>query len=1137
MKSSLLNLLMLLSKKALHVFLIQLIAMQFILASEVKSQKLNEVQLSFVLEAASLEQVFTELESQTQFEFGYDRHVLRSKSKYSFRANNLSLEEVLLHIAEKENLRFKRVNDQILVFKVEKEASAVSRIEVVADRTVTGRITGAELGDPLIGASVVLKGTQVGAITDVDGRFSISIPEDAEILIVTYIGYESKEIILGENSSYSISLKQDVTSLEELVVVGYGSTKKKDVNGAVSEVKAVQQMNDRPIFNAQEIMQGTVAGVTVLNNGGDPTAQPVVRVRGIGTLSNEEPLYVVDGLPGAIMPNPADIASINVLKDASASAIYGARAAAGVVIITTKKGETGKPTVDLNVYSGVQEAWKTLTSLDAKEYAETMNQAFDNAGFAADYAGRDYITMEKNPDGFVTRTDWMDEIFRTGVIQNYDLSVKGGNEDSHFFASFGYRNTEGTLLNTYAERFSARLNSDFYVGKRLKIGENFSVQFNNGNYGVSTANAYTGAIITALYYPASATIWEDKESGLYGGVAPRGSQYIGSYGDLINPVAYLDRLSNRRPSTTMSGNAFAELTIMDGLTYKLNMGINRNNITIKDFTSKITEPGKIFDYNELYQENRIVNEFVIENTLEYKKVFAGKHSVQALVGYMAQENSYEYFSMSARGFQSEEDDQQYFPNANGPFNAPDGGKGVNSLISTLGRLNYDYMDKYSLTVTVRRDGSSKLGEGNKWGTFPSAALAWRISNESFMKGIDWLNDLKLRGSWGKLGNVGALGNYPTAITLSRTNALLGDPASYTNYFGYSINGIANPDIKWETTTQTDFGIDASMLDNHVYFSADYFVKNTDDMLLQVPLSGTAGVSNAPWENAGSVENKGWEFMLGYTNQVGQLHFDASANLTAIRNEVTSLGDNYTNISHSNSVRGILQPLRTEVGQAIYSYYVYETDGIFQTDQEAENYVNNGLVVQPQAQAGDLKFVDQNGDGKLDEEDKVFKGDNFPDFSYGFNLGANYKNFDFNLQIQGVQGVTVFNGLKFSTLKPTQGYNMLDDIQDAWSPTNMNSDIPRLSVKDENNNFGTVSDWYLEDASYMRIKNLTIGYSLSSTLIDRVNIDQLRVYFTASNLLTLTKYSGMDPEVIADHGIDQGYYPLSRSFILGINLKF
>ncbi|UII26752.1 TonB-dependent receptor [Fulvivirga maritima] len=1095
-------------------------------------QSLSDVKLTLSLKEVPVKKVLDKIENETDFNFSFGNRRVNLDQKVTIQSNNKSLKEILYSIALQTDLNFKRISQNIVVML---RTGKMEIIAEVAEVTVSGIVKDMN-GDPLPGVNVVIKGTSKGSITDINGAFTLTVPDDAT-LIFSYIGFNTEEISVNGRTNIDVALTPSLTSLENIVVIGYGTAKKKDVTGAISEVQNVEQLNTRPIFNAQDVMQGKVAGVTVLQNGGDPTAQPMVRVRGIGTLSNEEPLYVVDGVPGAPVPNPADIETMNVLKDASASSIYGVRAAAGVVIITTKKGQSGKTQVNFNTYYGVQNVSKKLDALNAQEYADVMNLAFNNAGYAADYPGREYIQPQTNAYGLVTRTNWMDEIFRTATIQNYDVSINGGSEKSRFYTSLGYKKSEGTLRNTYADRYTLRLNSDFDLGEHFKVGENFTVLFNNGNYGVNTTSGYTGALITAIYYPPSAVIWENEAEGLYGGVAPRGSDYIGSYGDLINPVAYLNRLNDKRPSTTLSGNVFAEYNIIEGLTYKFNLGINRTNTTIKSFTSKITEPGKIFDYNELYQEDNLRFSWVAENTLNYKKM-VGDHSFDILLGYMSQKYEYSYFNMSAQGFPSEDPSQQYFPNANGPFAAPGGGSTENALVSALARLNYDYKDKYLLTATIRRDGSSKLSKDNRWGSFPSASVAWRLSNEDFMQDVSWLNDLKLRASWGKIGNLGALGDFPTTVSLSRTEGLLGNPASYTNYYGYAIDGIANSDIKWETTTQTDIGLNATALDSKIYLNADYFFKETSDMLVQVPLVGTAGVSNAPWENAGTVQNKGWEFLLGYTNQIGDLTFDISANLTTIKNEVTSLGSNYDNIQHSENVRGILQPLRTEVGHAIYSYYVYENDGIFQNDEEINNYIGpNGKKVQPYAQPGDLKFVDQNGDGKLNEEDKVFKGDNFPDFTYGINLSLNYKAFDLTMLLQGVSGIKVFNGLKFSTLKPTQGYNMLADVKDAWSPENTGSDIPRVSVDDQNNNFGTVSDWYLEDASYMRVKNVTLGYTLPTSFANRLKLSQLRIYATATNLLTFTDYSGFDPEVISNHGIDMGYYPQARSFIFGLNLKF
>ncbi len=1141
MKKNFIKKLLIMSRNLIFGLVLQSLLFSFVFASdELKAQKLKEVVLNINAGDISLKESFGIIEDQTNFRFSYAHRGIPLKTKVNIDSENETLERILIKIAKEAKLEFKRINEQIVVRRhkgksIHKQPLVTSLQEVI----ISGSILDGTNNEAIPGASILVKGQSTGTISDMNGDFKLSVPENATIL-VTFLGYESQEIPIEGQTNFEIKLIPDLQELQEVLIVGYGKSTKKDVTGAVEDVKSVKEIANRPINNVGQVLQGNVAGVTVINDGGDPTANPLIWIRGVGTLSSEGPLYVVDGVIGGAVPNPDNIASMTVLKDASSAAIYGVRAASGVILIETKKGEEGKMNVSFNSYLGFQEVGKTLTPLDAQEYADIMNTAFDNADLAMDNPARDYIDPDKNPYGLVTRTNWMDEIFQKGKMQNYDLALSGGNKKSTFYTALGYRKIEGTLLNTESERISIRLNSTHKLRENLQIGENFSLAFTNGNYGVNTTSGYTGAIITALYYPPSAVVWEDQAAGLYGGVTPRDNlTYAGSYGDLINPVAYLHRLDNRRPSTTLSGNFFIDYEIIEGLHYKLNAGLTRVNSSSKNFTSKILEPGKIFDFNELEQSNSISNSLILENTLSYKKYLGKDHLFDVLAGYTVQKNESEFFSMSARGFESEDENLRYFPNATGPFNTPNGGRGENRLVSVLARVNYSFKDKYLVSAIVRRDGTSKLNKDNRYGTFPSVSAGWRISNEAFMEDISFINDLKLRGSWGKIGNLGPLGNYATSISLSRTRALLGDPASYDNYFGYAINGLVNPDLQWETTVQTDFGIDAQLFGNKVSLMADYFVKETDDMILAIPLTGTAGVSNSPYENVGKVENKGWELTLGYKELSKSFKYEFSANLASIKNKVISLGENYEGgIPHGNNVRGILQPLRSEVGQPLYSFYLYENAGIFQNEAEINSHVSSeGKLIQPLAQPGDLKFVDQNGDGVLDEKDKVFKGNAFPNLSYGFNAMLGYKNFDFTMFFQGVDNIKVFNGLKFSTLKPTQGYNMLVDVKDAWSADNTGSDIPRLSVKDDNNNFGTESDWYLEDASYLRLKNLTIGYSLPTALINKINVQKLRFYFTGTNLLTFSNYSGMDPEVIADRGIDMGRYPQAKSYIFGLNLSF
>ena len=1006
---------------------------------------------------------------------------------------------------------------------------------IMAQTKLTGVVYD-EGNQPLIGASIFIKGTSIGTVSDIDGGFTLETESNDGIFVVSFIGYQEVEKEFSSSEEFHIYLKLEATSLGDVMVIGYGYQSKSDMTGAVENVK-IKGVTERPVNNMLQALQGNVSGVTVVNTGGNPTDSPMVRVRGIGTLSNEEPLYVVDGVPGASIPNVEDIQSISVLKDASSSAIYGVRAAAGVVLVETKKGKGSKNQIGLNCYWGVNSVSKKLHSLNAQEYADVMNLAFDNAGYDTDYAGRDYINPDKNPYGMVTRTNWIDDIFQSGLLQNYNVTANGSSDKLDYYSSFRYRKNEGTLLNTWHEVFDFRMNTTFRATNKLTISENFSYQYSNGNYGVNTSSGYTGAIISAIYYPASASVWEDKENGLYGGVAPRGSDYIGSYGDLINPVAYLNRLNDKKPTHTINGNLKLKYEFSKDFYYQLNVGTIFKLENQKRFTSKITEPGKIFNFNELYQLNNRSISWVVENTLNYSKSF-GKSKLTALLGYTNQSYNREWFSMKAQGFSSESAKHQYFPNANGPFSNPDGGKTGNTLLSYLARINYSYDNRYLLSVTTRRDGSSKLLKDNRWGNFPSISAAWRVKNENFMKDAKFLSDLKIRAGWGKIGNLGALSDFPASVPLLRTQALLGSPANYDSYLGFAENEISNIDVSWETTTQTNFGLDFSFLERKLSGSFDFFIKNTDDMLLRAPVQGTAGVSNGPWENIGSIENKGAEFSLSYSNYDRSLKYSFGVNLSKVSNKVESLSDQYDYISHTNSVRGILQPLRTEVGNPIYSYYVYENDGIFQNENEVSAHKNaEGELLQPLAKAGDLRFVDRNKNGQIDDDDRYFAGSGFPKLTFGINGSLEYKNFDLQFLFQGATGYKVFNGLKFSTLKPTQGYNMLDEVLDAWSENNTDSNIPRVSLKDENNNFGTASDWYLEDASYLRLKNVTIGYKLPVKLASKLSLQSARVYISSDNLLTLTDYSGFDPEVISDHGIDMGNYPSPKTFIVGVNVKF
>lgn len=1027
----------------------------------------------------------------------------------------------------------------LLIAKMKKLFLLLSMVVISATTMAQTKLTGIVYDEtklPMIGASVVIKGTTNGTVTNSDGNFTISTERSEGVLTISFMGYETVEKEFSRDENFKIYLNLSTTNLEDIVIVGYGNQKKSDLTGAIENVR-LDGATERPVNSVQNALQGNISGVTVINQGGDPTESPMVRVRGIGTLSNEAPLYVVDGMPGAPVPNVEDIKTMTVLKDASSAAIYGIRAAAGVILIETKGGKGSTSGIGFNCYWGVNLVNNKLTPLNAQEFTDVMNTAFDNAGYAADFSGRDYLDPNKNPYGAVTRTNWVDEIFQKGFVQNYNVTANGSSDKVDYYTSARYRKNEGILLNTYHEVFNFRINSNFRLNEKLTISENIAYEFSNGNYGVNTSSGYTGTLLTAIYYPSSATIWEDKEARLYGGVAPRGSEYIGSYGDVINPVAYLHRLNNKKPTHKINGNVKIKYDILSNLSYQLNIGGNISLENEKNFTSKITEPGKVFNYNKLYQSNNRSFEWLIENTLNYSLSF-NKNKLDVLVGYTMQSYEREWWSMNAEGFASEAKKHQYFANASGPFGKPGGGKTGNKLLSYLGRVNYNHADKYLLTVIARRDGSTKLSKENRWEVFPSVSGAWRVKQEDFMQAVDFISDLKFRAGWGKIGNLGSLSDFPASVPLGRTKSLLGETANYDNYLGFAETALSNRDIKWETTTQTNYGIDFSLFERRLSGSVDYYTKDTEDMLLRAQVNALAGVNQGAWENMGSIKNKGFEFSLTYKKYEGDFRYSIGINASKVKNEVKALSDQYDNIQHDNTVRGIHRPLRSEVGQPIYSFYVYENDGLFQNDAEVNAHKNSsGELLQPYAKPGDLRFVDRNKDGSINEDDKYFAGSGFPKLSFGINGSFEYKNFDLSYLIQGASDYKVFNGVKFTTLRPIQGYNMLNDVLDAWSETNTGSDIPKISLSDENNNFGTTSDWYLEDASYIRLKNVTLGYNLPEDLVSKLHLSSARIYLSADNLLTITDYSGFDPEVISDQGIDMGKYPLPKTFIVGLSVKF
>ena len=986
-----------------------------------------------------------------------------------------------------------------------------------------------EKGESLPGVSIVVKGSQRGSVTDVDGHFSVTIDDGQEAaLIFSFVGYQSQEVLIGNQTNIDIVLKADAKSLDEVVVIGYGTARKSDLSAAVSTVPDMAQIKNRPVLNVESMIQGKVPGVTAVSNGGHPNSTPSVTIRGMGSRSGESVLYVVDGVPGAPF-NPSDVESMTVLKDAASAAIYGAfSGSAGVILITTRQASQGKPSIEYSGFAGLKQAWRLPQSLNAQDEAMVSNLAYTNAGLNP----LDGWDASKNPYAQVTRTNWINEIFRTGLVQRHNVSINSGTDKFSTLIQGRYEKEEGTLLNTYNQNLSLRLNANYQFNKHLKFRQDVFWN-NNDKRGTETSSGYSGAILSAIYMPRSADAY--YADGSFGGVGPRDSRYLGIHGDAISPLGTL--LRNNAYDKSHQIQSVSELTYSDiipDLTFFSRFTYRQENTQYKKFDPRRTEPGKPNNQNNLeYNTNRKYH-WIWENTLNYNKVL-GKSSIGAMLSSTAQENGERGFKAGAKGFENEAEWAQFFINATiFDQNRPEDHEWVDKNASYVGRLSYSWADRYFVTGSYRYDIAGRLAPGNRGKGFPAVTGAWKISSEPFLN-VSAIDLLKVRASWGRIGNIGSIARHYGYARLNSNNTYqIGTDAPFST--GLYINSRFNPELSWETSQQTDIGLDLSVLKERLSFTVDYFDKLTYDLIKQQDTGwpNTFGYS-APFINQGRIRNTGWEVSTSWRDRINDVSYEISGNLATLKNRVEYIDENPNSFwSHNDAWRGILNPYRSVVGQPYYSYWLIKSDGIFQSNAEAEAYTSaDGGRIQPNAKAGDLKFIDENGDGKIDDADRVFMGSAFPKITYGFTANVSWKNFDASLFMQGVGGVKLFHAFKQSTLNGAeQGYNRWDKILDAWSETNTGSDIPRIQANDPNRNFATNSDWYLENGNYLRVKNLMIGYTFKKLK----GIENLRVYVSGDNLLTFTKYSGMDPEV-GGIGLDGGQFPVARTYSAGLRLKF
>ena len=1009
-----------------------------------------------------------------------------------------------------------------------------------------------ETGLPVIGASVMVKGTTNGTITDVDGKFELTVGNN-DVLSVSYIGYETQEIRPSGNNLV-ITLKENSQMLNEVVVLGYGANaRKQDLSASVGVVDNTESLATRPVSSTEGMLQGQLAGVTVQANGGDPTATPNIVIRGQGSQNGDNVLWVVDGVPGAPIASLSDIESIVVLKDAASAAIYGAQSGAGgVVLVTTKKAKEGAPSVSYDGTYGIRQAVNLIEPLNAEEEIEMRKLSYGNANMDLP----DGWDVTKNPWIATTRTNWMDEIFRTAFYQRHNLAINVGTENSSNRLSLSYDNDEGVLINTFNKNLSLRYNGKFKLNKWATVSQDF-VWKNTQKRSSDTNSGYTGAVIAAMYMPPSATVYNPLDDS-YGGTTTEDPAYIEKYGsnfadihgDAVNPVRLLEADNIYDKTTSVWSTTNLEIAnIIPGLKFNSRFTYNVENNYYKQFSPIRDEVGKPDLSNSLTESSYRGDTWKTENTLTYDNSF-GQHTVGALLSTTADHYNVRGFEVNGQDLSDESEYLQYLSYA-GTTTATDYLTGPDANVSVIARLAYSYADRYFVTASWRRDYAGRLPKENNYGDFPAATLAWKVSNEKFFPKSDVLSLLKIRASWGRVGNLGSIGYNYKSLVLGKEFST--DQGQYgvsgnTTWGNVVYNSTAlNPDLTWETSEQFDLGVDLSMFKDRLSVQLDYFDKRTFNLIQTQTMNwpSTIGI-DAMLVNQGEVRNRGFEAQVSWSDTVNKdFSYFVSGNFSYLKNWVSDIGvknaDGTPGVwTGGGEFRNLPYVYQTAEGEPLNSFYLVKTDGIFQSDEEAAAYVDkDGNRIQPNAVAGDLKFVDYNGDGTIDDADRQYCGSATPKTTYAFTLGFTYKKLSLSAMFQGVGGAQALYIGKYMSLSDVEGnFNRSKEILNAWSPTNTSSNIPRLSKNDPNGNFTTVSDWYLEDASYLRFKNLTLSYDLSDVLRKWAHLkdrnSSMSVYFSGENLFTITDYSGMDPEC---GGYDAMKYPVSRVFSFGVKLTY
>lgn len=1033
----------------------------------------QNAKVSIRMNNVKLDKILNEIENQTDYLFIYNNQVDINKIT-SVKVKNEAVAQVLDRILSGTGINYELEGTHIIL-----TTEAIKDLHAQQQaKTVTGTVTDVS-GEPIIGANIRIKGTTTGTITDIDGNFSIKA-EPQSVIEVSYIGYLTQETVINNQKSIRFLLKEDTKTLDEVVVIGYGVQKKADLTGSVANINT-EKLNTQSNANIGQALQGKIAGVDIVSQGGAPGSGTRIMVRGIGTLNNASPLYIVDGMYMNSIDhiNPNDIASIDVLKDASSAAIYGSRAANGVIIVTTKEGSNteGKPIIDLSVNLGISTASKFLDMLDAKGWAEVTTIARQAIGKPALDMATD---LANKPDN-----DWQDIMFRPALMQNYNLSVKGGGKYSTYYTGLGYFNQDGIVKGTNYQRYNIQSKNDYKRGI-FSAGTNLIISFSHDK--PLHQELRGGMIGTILQSVPTLEKYDDTREGGYGG----------TYGDVVNiphPLAIIDDniMDRYNENVKIFANLYAQIELFKGLKYKLNLTPDFSFERYKNYLNKYDFGLATNSITQLTERQRRRRNILVENLLTFDRTF-GEHKISALAGYTYQDSRFRHIQAYGEGLPQglEEIDAATTNRSN------EGNSWRSVLTSILGRVFYSYQNKYLFTATIRRDGSSKFGKNNRYGYFPSFSLGWNVAEEKFMENVHWLDQLKLRGGYGVLGNQ-EIDNYQYSSTITTG-------INYPDGNGGLLQGafpknFANPDIKWEETAMTNVGIDFMAFNNRLSLTADYYVKNTKDILLTVPIPISSGGANDPIRNAGKIRNNGFEFNLGWMDQPNP---DISYGINLIgsfnKNKVIAMGSESGSIKGGSTNQNITTS-ETKAGYPIGGYWLISTAGYFNSQEEVDAYAKDGKKIQPAAEPGDIKFVDANNDGVINDDDRVFQGSPFPDFTFALNGNMRYKNFDLSIGLQGVLGNKIYNATRQTLEDVTKGSNFLASCLDYWTPENKNASHPRLTWDDPNRNTRAESDRYLENGSYLRLRSVQLGYTFPQTWFKGA-IQHARVYINAENLFTI-----------------------------------